>query len=194
MNSVRDLRQLPSERSEQERRSFQGILNYDLKNCIKIKERSDIKKLKIPEGLTANIGLPLELVEQHDPWPAYVTYTSPMVKRLIVKSKMRELEYTNAFESKHRAGRSKKPSGTGQMKRRSSKSFGEATLQDALSQAMSPVGGASSADAPEPMGFHQDSSDSPTAAYNKIIFSCKPMTKLLPYSLLLTNKEKHMNA
>lgn len=27
-----------------------GILTYDLKNCIKIKERSDIKKLKIPEG------------------------------------------------------------------------------------------------------------------------------------------------
>lgn len=116
-----------------------------------------------------------------------------MVKRLIVKSKMRELEYTNAFDNKHRAGRPKKPSGIGQLKRRSSKSFGEATLQDALSQAMSPIGDASSTDAPEPMGFHQDSSDSPTATYNKIIFSCKPMTKLLPYSLLLTNKEKHMN-
>lgn len=60
--------------------------------------------------LTENIGLPLKLLEKHDPWPAYVTYTSPLVKRLIEKSKARERECTPAIEESGQTLRQNEPS------------------------------------------------------------------------------------
>nr|XP_017204413.1 CMT1A duplicated region transcript 4 protein isoform X1 [Oryctolagus cuniculus] len=194
MNDTKDLQELPAGRSEQEKRSYQGILTYDLKNCIKLKEKTDIRKLKTQEGLTANIGLPLELVDKHDPWPGYVTYTSPVVKRLIEKSKTRELECANAFEESRRAAKPNKASSIVQLKRRkSSKSSSEAAFQDVLSQAMLSVWGAYSVLAVGPAISPEPTCDSPTATHNKILFSRRPVMRLLPYSSLLASKEKHAN-
>uniref|UniRef100_A0A8C8YY88 CMT1A duplicated region transcript 4 n=1 Tax=Prolemur simus TaxID=1328070 RepID=A0A8C8YY88_PROSS len=142
------------------------------------------RKMKTEEGLTENIGLPLNLLEKHEPWPAYVTYTSPIVKRLIEKSKMRELECTRTFEE----GRCKqnKPSGVIQLKRRkSSKSSGD-VYRDMLSDTTLSLWGAysvlamSPAMISEPTRIHTDSRECPTANYNKIIFSRKPMMRMLP--------------
>ncbi|XDA80661.1 hypothetical protein R6Z07F_010646 [Ovis aries] len=87
--------------------------------------------MKMEEELTENIGLPVNLLDKHDPWPAYVTYTSPMVKRLIEKSKARELECLQTVEESRRGGKQSKPASLIQLKRRkSSKSSGTATFKD----------------------------------------------------------------
>uniref|UniRef100_A0A8C2P8D2 CMT1A duplicated region transcript 4 protein n=1 Tax=Capra hircus TaxID=9925 RepID=A0A8C2P8D2_CAPHI len=94
-------------------------------------ERLDARKMKMEEELTENIGLPVNLLDKHDPWPAYVTYTSPMVKRLIEKSKARELECLQTVEESRRGGKQSKPASLIQLKRRkSSKSSGTATFKD----------------------------------------------------------------
>ncbi|XP_015361581.1 CMT1A duplicated region transcript 4 protein [Marmota marmota marmota] len=147
-------------------------------------------------GPTENIGLPKKLLDKNDPWPAYVTYISPVVKRLIEKSKTRELEYRQTFEESQRASRLNKPSSTLQMGGRikSFKSSEEAVFKDMLSETMlsmlatysfldSPV-------APEPTYLQKDSRECPTANYNKIIFPRKPMMRMLPYSSLPASKEK----
>ncbi|XP_013377483.1 PREDICTED: CMT1A duplicated region transcript 4 protein isoform X2 [Chinchilla lanigera] len=143
---------------------------------------------KITE-FTENIGLPLNLLEKHDPWPAYVTYTSPVVQRLIEKSKMKELQRTRAFEQSQQALRPDKSSSTTQLKwRKSSKSSGEG-LRDVLSDGMLSIWGPNSMSAlssilvPEPKHNQTDSRGSPTADYNKIIFSRKPMMRMLPYQV-----------
>ena len=150
--------------------------------------------------LMENIRLPLELLEEHDPWPAYVTYTSPMVKRLIESSKARELECMQAFEESQRALRLNKPSSIIQLKRKkSSKTSGKMVYNDTKSETMLSLWGAFSATAtgptvvPEPIHFHTDARESPTENYNKIIFSRKPMMRMLPYSSHLASKEKHSN-
>ncbi|XP_016051990.1 PREDICTED: CMT1A duplicated region transcript 4 protein [Miniopterus natalensis] len=148
--------------------------------------------------LTENIGLPLELLEEHEPWPAYVTYTSPTVQRLIEKSKARELECMQALEESRWTLRQSKPSSIIQMKRKkSSKTSAKAMLMDTKSEAMMSVWSTFSllaaASTPEPTQFHTDSRESPTANYNKIIFSRKPLMRMLPYSSLLASKEKHLN-
>ncbi|XP_037665253.1 CMT1A duplicated region transcript 4 protein [Choloepus didactylus] len=150
------------------------------------------------EGLTENIGLPLNLLEKHEPWPAYVTYTSPMVKRLMEKSKARELECRQALEeSQWAAGQSKPPSVIQLKRRKSSKSSGEVTFKNPLSEASLSIWGAysmvtmASSVVPEPTHFHTDARDGPTANCNKIVFSRKPSMRMIPYSSLLAGKEKH---
>ncbi|XP_010617130.1 CMT1A duplicated region transcript 4 protein [Fukomys damarensis] len=140
-------------------------------------------------GFTENIGLPLNLLEKHDPWPAYVTYTSPMVQRLIEKSKMKELQSIRTFEDNQQALRPNKTPSISQLKwRKSSKSSGEG-LQDVLSHAVLSMWGPYSVSAlgptvvPEPKHAQTDSREYPTANYNKIIFSQKPMMRMLPYQL-----------
>ncbi|KAL2765875.1 CMT1A duplicated region transcript 4 protein, partial [Daubentonia madagascariensis] len=139
--------------------------------------------------LTENIGLPLSLLEKHEPWPAYVTYTSPVVKRLIEKSKTREAECVRALEESRR--RQNKASNIIHLKRRkSSKSSGD-VFKDTLSETTLSLWGAYSVSAmdptmiPEPTRIQTDSRDGPTANYNKIIFSRRPMMRMLPYSSLL---------
>ncbi|XP_045679988.1 CMT1A duplicated region transcript 4 protein [Phyllostomus hastatus] len=163
-------------------------------------KRTNARKVKPDEELTENIGLPSELLEEHDPWPAYVTYTSPMVKRLIENSKARELECMQAFEESQRALRLNKPSSIIQLKRKkSSKTSGKMAYSDTKSETMLSLWGTFSTTAtgptivPEPMHFHMDARESPTENYNKIIFSRKPMMRMLPYSSLLVSKEKHSN-
>uniref|UniRef100_A0A8D2CWM5 CMT1A duplicated region transcript 4 n=1 Tax=Sciurus vulgaris TaxID=55149 RepID=A0A8D2CWM5_SCIVU len=148
--------------------------------------------------LTENIGLPLKLLDKHDPWPAYVTYISPVVKRIIEKSKTRELECRQAFEEGQRASRSTKPSSTLHLKRRKSfKSPGEAALKDVLSEAVlsmwGPYSVLDSTVVLEPTYLRKDSRECPTANYNKIIFSRKPMMRMLPYSSLPASKDKQAN-
>ncbi|XP_070250749.1 CMT1A duplicated region transcript 4 protein [Myotis yumanensis] len=137
--------------------------------------------------LTENIGLPLELLEKPDPWPACVTYTSPMVRRLIEKSKARELEYTQTLEESRWTHRQSRTPSIVQLKRkRSSKTSGKMVLKDMKSETMLSVWSDFSASAagptitPETIPFHMDSRESPTANFNKIIFSQKPLMRMLP--------------
>ncbi|XP_058415427.1 CMT1A duplicated region transcript 4 protein [Diceros bicornis minor] len=163
-------------------------------------ERIDARMVKKDKGLTENIGLPLHLLEKHNPWPAYVTYTSPMVKRLIEKGKAREVECTQPPEESRRTSRQNKSFSVIQLKRKkSSKSSGDTVFKDTRSENMLSVWGTYSASAmgptviPKPTHFRMDSRDSPTANYNKIIFARKPMMRMLPYSSLLASKEKRPN-
>ncbi|OBS77786.1 hypothetical protein A6R68_19825, partial [Neotoma lepida] len=84
-------------------------------------------------GQTEDNGPPLTLLEKHNPWPAYVTCTSPAVRRLIEKSRVRELECMCAAEENHKPMRLSKPSFIQQKRRKSSK-FSELMLKDALSE------------------------------------------------------------
>ncbi|XP_057571661.1 CMT1A duplicated region transcript 4 protein [Hippopotamus amphibius kiboko] len=156
-------------------------------------ERIDTRKMKVEEELTENIGLPVNLLEKHDPWPAYVTYTSPMVRRLIEKSKARELECRQTAEESRRPSRQGKPPSGIQLKRRkSSKSSGNTPFKDHTLSLWGPFS-VSAVGAPvvlEPTHFHTDSRASPTATCNKIIFSRKPVTRRLPYGSLLASREK----
>ncbi|XP_021566413.1 CMT1A duplicated region transcript 4 protein [Carlito syrichta] len=172
------------------------IWTYDAKKSVNVRERTDARKMKTEE-LTENIGLPWKLLEKHNPWPAYVTYTSPIVERLIETSKM---ECMHALEESCRPSRRNKPSSVIQLKRRkSSKSSSDAVFRDKLSESTLSVWGTYSISAmgptmiPEPTRLQIDSRDGPTTNYNKIIFPRKPMMRMLPYSSLLTSKEKHAN-
>nr|KAF6455292.1 CMT1A duplicated region transcript 4 [Rousettus aegyptiacus] len=198
MSCTRDLKKL-ADRSEHKRRSGQDIWTYDVKNFLKM-NRTDVRKMKTDEELTENIGLPLKLLEKHDPWPAYVTYTSPLVKRLIEKSKARERECTPAIEESGQTLKQNEPSSIIQPKRRkSSKTSDNMTFKDMKSETTLSAWSTFSLLAtgstviPGPIPFHTDSRESPTANYNKIIFSRKPMMRMLPYSPLLASKEKHSN-
>ncbi|XP_012603330.2 CMT1A duplicated region transcript 4 protein isoform X1 [Microcebus murinus] len=177
-------------------RNLSGMWTFDVRKSIKMKDKAAEKMMNTEEvGFTENIGLPPNLLEKHDPWPAYVTYTSPTVKRLIEKSKMRELECTLSLEENRR--RQNKPSSIFQQKRRKSSASSGAVYRDPLSDSALSLWGAYSASAmgpamiPEPTRVHTESRECPTANYNKIIFARKPMMRVLPYSLLLTSKEKH---
>ncbi|XP_008854182.1 CMT1A duplicated region transcript 4 protein [Nannospalax galili] len=139
-------------------------------------------------GLTENIGFPLKLLEKHNPWPAYVTYTSPIVKRLIEKSRTRELEYMKTVEESWRATRQNKSSSIMRLKRRkSTKSFSDLLLKDVLSDTMLStwdiysVMNLSATAVPEPTQLQMETRESPTSDYNKIIFSRKPVMRRLPY-------------
>ncbi|KAM4843598.1 CMT1A duplicated region transcript 4 protein isoform 1-T4 [Thomomys bottae] len=158
-------------------------------------DKVDERKLK-KEGRTENIGLPLQLLEKHDPWPAYVTYTSPIVTKLIEKSKIREMEYARILEESRRRLAKSNKSGNIQLKRKnSSKPSAELTLQDALSETMLSIWGpfpfsTIGSIASEPMNLQMESRENPTTKYNKIVFAQKPMTRKLPYNSRQAGKEK----
>ncbi|KAB0399998.1 hypothetical protein E2I00_017939, partial [Balaenoptera physalus] len=148
--------------------------------------------------LTENIGLPVNLLEKHDLWPAYVTYTSPLVKRLIEKSKARDLERLQTAEESRPTCRQSKPPSIVQLKRRkSSKPSGNMTFKDVRSETTLsgwgpfPTSATGPPVVPERTRFHADARASPTADYNKIIFSRKPRTRMPPYRPLLAGEEKH---
>ncbi|TKC53180.1 hypothetical protein EI555_006680 [Monodon monoceros] len=152
----------------------------------------------LPVELTENIGLPVNLLEKHDLWPAYVTYTSPLVKRLIEKSKARDVERLQTAEESWPTYRQSKPPSVTQLERRKSfTSSGNMTFEDVRSETtLSAWGPFSMSDTgppvvPERTHFHSDARASPTADYNKIIFSQKPRTRVLPYRSLLAGEEKH---
>ncbi|XP_040309084.1 CMT1A duplicated region transcript 4 protein isoform X1 [Herpailurus yagouaroundi] len=181
-------------------RDLSGIWALNVKKNSLMMEVIEARKAKRDKELTENIGLPLSLLEKHSPWPAYVTYTSPMVKKLIEKSKARDLGSMQALEESQRASKQSQPSGIAQLKRRkSSKSSGDAMSKDRRSETMLSVWSTYSVTSlgpavmPEPIRFHTESRENPTANYNKIIFSRKPMMRILPYSSLLANKETHSN-
>ncbi|XP_051036354.1 CMT1A duplicated region transcript 4 protein [Phodopus roborovskii] len=143
--------------------------------------------------LTENIGLPLTLLESHNPWPAYVTYTAPAVSRLIDKSLVRELECMHAAEENRKPTRLSKPSFM-QLKRKKSSKSSELMLKDALSEArLSPWELCSATNIPtvilEPTQSQMEIREGPTSNYNKIIFSRRPAMWKLPYGLLQPSKE-----
>ncbi|MEJ1273078.1 CMT1A duplicated region transcript 4 [Cricetulus griseus] len=150
-----------------------------------------------PEGkmeLTENIGLPLKLLENHEPWPAYVTYTSPAVKRLIDKSRVRELECMHAAEENRKPKRLSKPNYM-QLKRKKSSKSSE-IVKDAPSDARLSTRELYSATniAPiilEPTQSQLEVREGPTSNYNKIIFSRRPVMWKLPYGLLQSSQEMH---
>ncbi|XP_050619438.1 CMT1A duplicated region transcript 4 protein isoform X1 [Macaca thibetana thibetana] len=186
MSCTRDLKkQFSAGRREEGKISGHGIRTCDVKKSVNIKKKMDARRMK-KEALTENTGLPRKLLEKHDPWPAYVTYTSQTVKRLIEKSKTRELECMHALEESPWASRQNKPSSVIQPKRRkSSKSSGKAVFRDMLSESTLSMWGAYSVSAmaptmiPEPTRLHTDSRDCPAENYNKIIFARKPVMRML---------------
>ncbi|XP_039083283.1 CMT1A duplicated region transcript 4 protein isoform X1 [Hyaena hyaena] len=199
MSYTRDLQELPDGRRQDKKRSEAGIWAFNVKNSLMMAV-IEARKKKRDEELTENIGLPLNLLEKHSPWPAYVTYTSPMVRKLIEKSKARDLDCMQAFEESQQASRQSKPSSIMHQKRRkSSKSSGNTMVKDMRSETMLSVLSTLSVSTlrptviPEPIHFHTESRENPTANYNKITFSRKPMMKILPYSSLLASKEKPSN-
>ncbi|KAB1265604.1 CMT1A duplicated region transcript 4 protein-like protein [Camelus dromedarius] len=174
---------------------FTGVSTFDVKNSVTM-ERTDARKMNTDEELTENSGLPLNLLERHEPWPAYVTYISPMVKKLMEKSQARELECAQAAEEGRRAGRQGKPSSAVQLgRKKSSKVSRNLMFKDLRLETAVSVWGPFSVSAagppvmPGPIHFHTGSRGSPTANYNKIIFSRKPTTRRLPYSSLLASRE-----
>ncbi|KAM6163744.1 LOW QUALITY PROTEIN: CMT1A duplicated region transcript 4 protein [Rhynchocyon petersi] len=143
---------------------------------------------------TENIGLPGDLIEKHDCWPAYVTYTSPVVKRLIEKSRAREQKCTQAIEESLQVSTQNKSHSAIQPKRQKSvKPTIEAVFKDVLTEPTLSIWGACSTPQtpptllPETTHLITDSREGPTTKYNKIIFSRKPMMKMHPYSSLLAN-------
>ncbi|XP_075417206.1 CMT1A duplicated region transcript 4 protein [Tenrec ecaudatus] len=172
-----------------------------MEDSLQRKGRNNRRK-KTDEELTENIGLPLNLLEKHDPWPAYVTYTSSVVKQLIDKSRVRELECMEIIEERRQqqqqqqqGSRLQKPSSITQLRRH--KSSSEDVIKDTLSETSLSVWGALSAMAtgptalPEPTRFMADSRECPTINCNKIIFSRKSMKRMLPHNSLLASKENH---
>ncbi|XP_039083286.1 CMT1A duplicated region transcript 4 protein isoform X4 [Hyaena hyaena] len=130
MSYTRDLQELPDGRRQDKKRSEAGIWAFNVKNSLMMAV-IEARKKKRDEELTENIGLPLNLLEKHSPWPAYVTYTSPMVRKLIEKSKARDLDCMQAFEESQQASRQSKPSSIMHQKRRkSSKSSGNTMVKD----------------------------------------------------------------
>nr|XP_004417203.2 PREDICTED: CMT1A duplicated region transcript 4 protein [Odobenus rosmarus divergens] len=199
MNCARHLQELPDGRREDKKRSEKGLWAFNVKNSL-VMEMINARKIKTEEELTENIGLPVNVLEKHSPWPAYVTYVSPMVKRLVEKSKARDLECMQALEESQRTSRQSKPASITQLKRRKSpKCSGTLVLKDLGSETMLSMWSSYSMPAmgpttiSEPRHFHTDARENPTANYNKIIFSRKLMMKMLPYSSLLASKEKHSN-
>nr|KAF6415296.1 CMT1A duplicated region transcript 4 [Molossus molossus] len=189
--------QEPTDSSEHRRASEPGIWTHHVKRSLTLNKGTDPGKMKIDKELTANIGLPLELLPKHEPWPAYVTYTSLMVERLVEKSKARERECMQALEESRRNLDQDKTSGIVQLRRKKlSKTSGRMALKDTNSETVLSLWSAfstSPTNGPETIHIHTDSRGSPTANYNKIIFSRKPLMRMLPYSSLLASKEKHFN-
>ncbi|XP_029402400.1 CMT1A duplicated region transcript 4 protein isoform X2 [Mus pahari] len=145
--------------------------------------------------LTENIGLPLTLLEKHNPWPAYVTYISPAVTRITEKGWARDLEYIYAAEKNRKPIRTSKPSAM-QLKRRKPSKPSELMLKDTLSETMLSMRECSTTFVsptfvPEPAQLQMDVREGPTSNYNKIIFSKRPAMRKLPFGLLQTSKETH---
>ncbi|XP_036051132.1 CMT1A duplicated region transcript 4 protein [Onychomys torridus] len=143
---------------------------------------------------TENTELPLTLLEKHNPWPAYVTQMSLVVRRLIDKSRIRELECMRAAEENRKSVKQSKTSFM-MLKRKKSSKFSELVLKDALSGSrlstwehysttnMSPIF------LQEPEQLQMEAREGPTFNYNKIIFSKRPAMRKLPYGLLQDSKE-----
>lgn len=88
-------------------------------------------------GLMENKELPLTLLEKHDPWPAYVTYTCPAVKQLLDKNRAREMECLSATEESCKAMmRAGKPSPIQLKRKKTSKTSGDLSMKDALSETL----------------------------------------------------------
>ncbi|XP_044529759.1 CMT1A duplicated region transcript 4 protein [Gracilinanus agilis] len=143
---------------------------------------------------SANIGLPLNLIDKHEPWPAYVTYTSPIVNRLIEQERMRQLDYQKSSqENKWEANYNNKP-GIIHLSRKPAKFSADVTFKEHLTTSVPVLGSYSSLAAPQPVihgTFPQMASKGgPTEAYNSIIFSRKPMMRIFLYGSRPDSKEK----
>lgn len=165
---------------------FGGLLSMQmlLNHCV-----------SLPVRLTENIGLPMTLLEKHNPWPAYVTFISAAVTRLTEKSWARNLECIYAVEKNRKSPKLNKPSAL-QVKGSKSSKPSELTLKDTPSETVLPVWESSTPNVspvfvPEPEQFEMEAREGPTSDYNKIIFSRMPVMKKLPYDLLWASKETH---
>lgn len=150
--------------------------------------------ISFPVEHPENTELPLTLLEKHSPWPAYVTHTSLAVRRLIDKSRVRELECMRAAEENRKSVKQSKTSFM-MLKRKKSSKFSELVLKDALSGSRLSTWDHFSATNvspiffPEPEQLQMEAREGPTFNYNKIIFSKRPATRKLPYGLLQDSKE-----
>uniref|UniRef100_A0A8C6HD82 CMT1A duplicated region transcript 4 n=1 Tax=Mus spicilegus TaxID=10103 RepID=A0A8C6HD82_MUSSI len=145
--------------------------------------------------LTENIGLPLILLEKHNPWPAYVAYISPAVTRITEKGWASDLEYIYAVEKNGKPVKPSKDSAV-LLKRRKPSKPSELMLKETLSETMLPTWECSTTYVsptfvPEPAQLQMDVREGPTSNYNKIIFSKRPAMRKLPFGLLQANKETH---
>ncbi|XP_037350492.1 CMT1A duplicated region transcript 4 protein [Talpa occidentalis] len=177
----------PYTRSKHQIRSEPGVWSYEVRKPLEFQEEMDAKKVKT-EDLPKH---PRPFIEKCNVWPAYVTYIAPVVISLIEKSKARELEFMKTLEESRGTLRPNKPLSTTQMKRRKLVKLSDNLLKDVKSGSMLSVWDNVSRASTVQEPTNQDARDGPTANYNKIIFSRKPMTRILPYSSLLASKEKH---
>ncbi|XP_068932111.1 LOW QUALITY PROTEIN: CMT1A duplicated region transcript 4 protein [Petaurus breviceps papuanus] len=148
---------------------------------------------------SANIGLPLNLINKHEPWPAYVTYTSPIVNRLIEQERLKQLEYQKSSqESRWAANYNNKP-GLIHLSRKPAKFSADVTYKEQPTTSV-PVFGSYSSLAPPQHVLHVNgtfpkmaSRGGPTEACNKIIFSRKPMMRIFLYGSRPDSKERKTN-
>uniref|UniRef100_A0A4X2LHL0 CMT1A duplicated region transcript 4 n=1 Tax=Vombatus ursinus TaxID=29139 RepID=A0A4X2LHL0_VOMUR len=144
-----------------------------------------------------NIGLPLDLIDKHEPWPAYVTYTSPIVNRLIEQERLKQLEYQKfSQENRWEANYNNKP-GLIHLPRKPAKFPADVTYKEHPTTTV--LSNYSSLASPQHIlhvngTFPQMASrGGPTEAYNKIIFSRKPMMRIFLYGSQPDSKERNIN-
>lgn len=161
--------------------SLQTLLNHGISLLVELSE---------------NIGLPQTLFEKHNPWPAYVSYISPVVRRLTDKSRIQELESMHAAEESCKLESLSKSSLSHLERKKPSRSSGTLTQKDTLSETLwepCSAAKASSILIPDPAHSQMETREEPTSDYNKIIFSRRPAMRKLPYALLQASKEAHTN-
>ncbi|XP_072497053.1 CMT1A duplicated region transcript 4 protein isoform X2 [Notamacropus eugenii] len=145
---------------------------------------------------SGNIGLPLNLINKHEPWPAYVTYTSPIVNKLIEQERLKQLEYQKpSQENRWEANYNNKPAFI-HVSRKPARFSADVTYKDHPTTSVPGLGSYSSL-APPPPVLHVNgivpqmtSRGGPTEAYNKIIFSRKPMMRIFLYGSRPDSKER----
>ncbi|XP_003770529.1 CMT1A duplicated region transcript 4 protein [Sminthopsis crassicaudata] len=146
---------------------------------------------------SANIGLPLNLINQHASWPAYVTYTSPSVNRLIEQERLKQSEYYNFSQEDRGESNHNIQPGFIYLSRKPANFSADASYKEhpttSVLESHSPLA------APLP-DLHVNgaipqtaSRGDPTDACNKLIYSQKPMMRIFVYGALPDDTERKTN-
>ncbi|XP_074081291.1 CMT1A duplicated region transcript 4 protein [Macrotis lagotis] len=146
---------------------------------------------------SANIGLPLNLINKQESWPAYVTYVSPVVNKLIEQDKLKHIQ--NPKPSRENSWDSNFSDQSLLNLPKRANFSAEATYSENPTTSVPALGSLSSLSFSPPV-LHVNNAfpqmvfrDGPTEAYNRIIFSQKPMLRILVYDDPLENKERKTN-
>ncbi|XP_074702928.1 CMT1A duplicated region transcript 4 protein isoform X2 [Strix aluco] len=123
---------------------------------------------------SANVGLPSHLIQCHRPRPAYVTYTSPMVKMLVEQDERRKAAANRPAETEP----NREPQEAG---------FEEETqvLPELSRGSSTPGTGKDSVR----MSMAESTLPSPIVC-NRVIFARKPPSYVLPHSFLTRSSKK----